>query len=331
MATGQFWTPDEEGGFLYHDELSDVLRMQLQPTCKVRQFVEPREADKPLHKGDHFYWNVIGDLPSDGTTELGERDNMPEADFVIAQSSLVVKQMGTAVPYTFRLEALAKQSVVDIIEKQLANHARKWFDAEVYQQFDACALRTTPTGGTSLTALTLDTDGSESVTNNIELSKEHLNLLETTMAERNIPPFQGSDYVCLSRPATLDPVRQDLEAIHIYVQGALEMVYEGEMGRYSGIRFAKQTNIPVGGADDSTTFNAYTATSDAWNNAKSSWAFFFGADTVLECLIIPEEVRAKIPENFGLSKAIAWYFLGGYGLVHTDAPNGRIIKWGSAT
>ncbi len=168
------------------------------------------------------------------------------------------------------------------------------------------------------------------VTNNIELGKEHVNLIEDTMRERNIPPYQGTDYICISRPTTLRPLKDDLETIHQYTETGLAMIFEGEKGRYGGMRFVEQSGIPAGGAEDSTTFNPYTNVSDGWNNAKSSWAFFFGGDTVLECLVIPEEIRAKIPEDFGRSKAIAWYFLGGYGLVHTDATNARILKWDSA-
>lgn len=330
-AVGQFWQPDSEGGYMYHDELSDLLRTTLQPSCKMRQFSEPREADKPLHKGEFFFWNIFGDVASDATTELGERDLVPEGDFTITQSSLVIKQMARAVPYSFKLEALAKQDIVSVVEKVLANNARKWFDAEVFTQFDATPTRFAPTGGTSTTALTVDLAGTCTTTNNVELSKEHINLIEDYMREQNVPPYMGSDIVCISRPTTLRPVKDDLEAIHIYTETGLQMVFEGEKGRYSGVRFAEQTNIAAGGAADSTAFNAYTATGDAWNNAKSSWAFFFGGDTVLECLVIPEEIRAKIPENFGLSKAIAWYFLGGYGLVHTDSTNSRIYKWDSAT
>jgi hypothetical protein len=55
-----------------------------------------------------------------------------------------------------------------------------------------------------------------------------------------------------------------------------------------------------------------------------------GGDTVTEAICIPEEIRAKIPGDFGRSKGIAWYYLGGFGLVHDDATNGRIVKWDSA-
>jgi hypothetical protein len=54
------------------------------------------------------------------------------------------------------------------------------------------------------------------------------------------------------------------------------------------------------------------------------------ADTVTEAIVIPEEIRAKIPSDFGRSKGIAWYALGGFGIIHTAATNARIMMWDSA-
>jgi hypothetical protein len=108
-------------------------------------------------------------------------------------------------------------------------------------------------------------------------------------------------------------------------------IFNGEKGRYEGCRFLEQNFIPKGGAADSTTFDPYTGTSDAWNNAKSSWAFFCGGDTVNEAMVIPEEIRAKLPGDYGRSGGIAWYYLGGFGIFHDQAAQSRIVKWDSAT
>lgn len=110
----------------------------------------------------------------------------------------------------------------------------------------------------------------------------------------------------------------------------IQLIFNGEIGRYESCRFIEQTFIPKGGAADSTTFDPWTGTADAWNNGLSSWMFLLGADTVTEGICIPEEIRAKIPGDFGRSRAIAWYYLGGFGIVHTDATNSRIVMWDSS-
>ena len=97
----------------------------------------------------------------------------------------------------------------------------------------------------------------------------------------------------------------------------------GEIGRYENVRYIEQTNIPHGlGTDGITT--------TLWAQGKSDWIFFFGNDTVAEAIAVPEEMRGKIPTDYGRSKGIAWYYLGGFGIVHTLAVNCRIVKWDSA-
>jgi thiamine-phosphate pyrophosphorylase len=55
----------------------------------------------------------------------------------------------------------------------------------------------------------------------------------------------------------------------------------------------------------------------------------FGGDTVAEGIVIPEEMRGKIPTDYGRSRGVAWYYLGGFGLVHTAFAQARIVKWDS--
>ena len=44
---------------MYSDELSDTLRVQVQPLCKFRQLCDmPDGENKGLHAGAQFVWNV---------------------------------------------------------------------------------------------------------------------------------------------------------------------------------------------------------------------------------------------------------------------------------
>ena len=150
------------------------------------------------------------------------------------------------------------------------------------------------------------------------------------MKERNIPPYAMDDYFAITHPTTIRTFKDGLEAIHQYVDPGLQLIMNGEIGRYESTRYVEQTFIPKGGAADSTTFDPNTNTSDAWASALSSWMFFFGEDTCAEALAIPEEVRGKIPSDYGRSKGVAWYYLGGFGIIHTAQLQARIVKWDSA-
>jgi hypothetical protein len=310
--SGQLWSVPAEGGYLYSDELSDVLREKVQPRTKFRQLCDAHDgAEKGLHRGANFYWDVYSDVSQQGR-RLSETSPIPETGFTVSQKSLTIYEAGNSVPYTGLLTNLAKHDVAAIIDKTLKNDARKYFDIESYLQFDRTVLRCGPTGGTSTTAITLDTNGTCSTTNNVAMGTGHVKAVVDTMKERNIPPFpqMGDDYGCITHVSTLRPFKNSLEALHQYTEAGLTFIFNGECGRYEGVRFIEQNFIPKGGAADTTTFDPWSQTADAWNNGLSSWAYFFGGDTVTEAIVIPEEIRAKLPGDYGRSRGIAWYYLG---------------------
>ncbi len=314
--SGQIWGTDSLGGYMYSDELSDVLRTALQPMERFRQFCDAKDAtQKGLNAGDKFYWNVYSDVATQGT-DLGEQDTMPETNFTITQNSLTVGEMGNSVPYTGKLDDLSKHPVSEIIHKVLKNDSNKALDTKAHAQFALTPLTVTPgSSGTSATSITLETSGTPTATNNIALGNTHVKLIIDQMKERNIGVYDGQNYMCIGRPSTFRSFKDDLESLHSYVDTGFRMILNGEIGRhYEGCRFFEQTNIA----------------SAAWTNSKSDQAFFFGEDTVAEAMVIPEEIRGKIPSDYGRSKGVAWYYLGGFGLVHTAAAQARVLEWASA-
>ncbi len=197
-------------------------------------------------------------------------------------------------------------------------------------QFNATQLRASTT--TSTTSITLDTGGTASQTNNVALGTGHVKAIVDTMKERNIPPFVADDYVAVSHPTTWRNFKNSIETLHQYTETGLAHIFNGEIGRYESVRFIEQTFIPKGGPGSSgPPYDPWSGVANAWTNGQSSWAMFMGADTVTEAICIPEEVRGKLPGDFGRSRGIAWYYLGGFGIVHAnDATNSRIVKWDSA-
>ena len=194
---------------------------------------------------------------------------------------MTITEYGNSVPYTGKLDDLSEHPVKEIIGKVLKNDAKKAFDIAAYNQFKAAPVRAVPTGGTSTTALTITTNGTATLTNNVAMGKEHVKLIVDEMKERNIPPYSGDDYVALARPRTFRQLKNDLESIHQYTDEGFHMILNGEIGRYENTRFVEQTNIA----------------SLAWANAKSDRAIFFGNDMVAEGIAVPEEMRGKIPET----------------------------------
>ncbi len=312
---GQVWSKAADGGYMYSDELSDILRNKMQPMTRFVQHCDAEDfTDKGLHKGAQYYWNVYSDVVTQGG-RIDENEKIPETKYTITQKSGTVYEFGNSIPYTQKLDDLSLHPVKQIIHKSLKNDAAKAFEAEAYAQFAATPLVVTPASGNSATAITLETGGTATATNDLAMNNVHVKLISDQMKERNIPTFADGNYRCIGRPSTFRDLKDDLEALHSYVDKGFGMILNGEVGRsYEGIRFFEQTAIA----------------SKGWSNAKSDEAFFFGEDTVIEAIVIPPEIRGKIPGDFGRDKGVAWYALEGFSIVHDVAADARIIKWSSA-
>lgn len=321
---------------MWSPNLSEYLRIQNLPVVKWRQLCDVKENDadgKPLvgkHRGEKWYWNVYTKLANKGRA-IDETEKMPESGFKITQNAGTMTEYGQAVPYTGKLDDLSEQPVREVIRKILKIDVAETFDVAAWYQFNQTPLRVSPLSGTSTTALdALVTNGIPTVANNVAFGKGHVEPITTLMKERGIPAYEDGDYLAVARPATFAQLKSDLETIQSYTETGLAQIKNGEIGRYRGVRFIEQTHIPAGGAADSVTFNPQTETADVWNNAKSDWIFFMGADTVAEGIAIPEELRGRIPDDYGRGRGIAWYGLEGFGLSHPLARDARVVKWDSS-
>lgn len=334
--TGMVWSTPSRGGYLYADNLDKHLRMALQNTCKFRAFADPKEDALGLHKGNTYRWDRISTIANRGGP-IGELQRMPESQATVGQSELTITEYGNSVPYTNLLDLQSELSVKDAIDQVLRDDARGTLDRMVAFEFFQTPLRVSPASGTSTTEIVLTTNSVASTTNNVALGTGHVKAITDTMKDRNIPAYDGDDYAAISHASTLTNLRDQMESIHQYTETGINLIFRGEIGRYRNARFVEQTEVPKGHAYDAQFSESaasanfiYSATNDPWNNAKSSWCIFFGADTVVEAPAVPEEVRAKIPEDFGRSHGLAWYYLGGAGLTHSDAENARCVMWDSA-
>ena len=310
---------------MYSLNLSKELRISLRPIVKFRQFADVKDAaHQGLSKGDTFHWNVYSTVASGGGT-LTEGTAIGETNFTITQGTMSINEWGNSLPFTSKLDDLSEQPVKEIIHKVLKIDAAQALDDMIADQIDTTPLRVVPTGGTATDSVVLTTNGTATATNNVAMGKDHIKAVVDVMKERNIPSYENDDYFCLAWPTTFRTLKNNLESISQYVESGFQMIRNGETGRYEGVRFIEQTYRAKGGA----AAGMGTAAA-AWTNGKSDWAVFFGSDTVAEAVAIPEEVRGKIPTDYGRSRGIAWYYLGGAGLVHSTAAQARVVLWDSA-
>jgi N4-gp56 family major capsid protein len=321
--SGQLWGTNTLGGFMYADELSDVMRTEVRAAAKFRPLCDAQDfSDKGLNNGQLVTWNVYSKLQQSGTT-LTEGTAIPQSNFLVKQGTATITEWGIAVPFTSLVDLYSRQSVTAVTRNILARDAREALDRGAHGQFNNCLLRYVGTG--TAVAGVLTTNGTATATNASPLNKYHWRAIVNTMKERNIPGFASDDYVAIARPTTWEPIRSELEGVFQYTESGYGKILKGEIGRYDSCRAIEQTNILKG----------VNNTGTAWSSAASDWAYFMGADTAAEIIAVPPEIRGKIPGDYGRDLGVAWYALEGFGIMYSStndsgATNSRIIKWDSA-
>ncbi len=310
-------------GYYTNNVLTKKYRNSLQPLTKFRQFVDVK-AEGGKRKGQTVNWLRVADLGTIGG-KIVETNTMNESDFDNTWGTATVDEFGNSVPFTGKVEDLSEFDINKIITTNLRNDTAKVLDGEVERQFNACQLRYV---GTTTAAGATTTNGTATATNTSAFNLAHLKNMKTEMETRNVfgVPELGMDYACILSIEAHRGLMDDIQIKSLYVETGYEKLVAGETGRFEGTRLVKDSYASRFVVDTT----ARTATAKAWTGGYSLDAYFFGEETAIEVVVVPEELRMKIITDYGRSKGIAWYFLGIWKIMWETAADARIIKWDSA-
>ena len=310
----------DQGGYLTNQKLSMDYRETAQPLIRYRQFVDVKEAFGK-HSGQSVNWLKVANTDNYGKS-VAETNTMPETSQTLTWGTLTVNEYGNSIPHTFKLETLSEFDIKEIIRRGLRNDNVKVLDGVVERQFNATKLRYV---GTSTTAGTVTTDGTATATNTSVLNSYHVRKMRLELEKRNVPTWDGSDYASILSLEAAESLEGALESVNQYTETGYAKILSGEIGRMHGVRFVKDgfASRYVFDAD------AGTATAITWSGGESLVGYMFGQETAMEAVAVPDEIRLKVVTDYGRSKGIAWYFLGGWKIMWDTAADSRIIKWDS--
>lgn len=312
---GQTWSPDASGGYLANDTLSKKVRHAAQPQMRARQFVR-KEPGYGKNKGDTVLFDRIANVTTGGGT-ISELTSMPEDTFVISQGSCVVNEYGNSVPFTGKLEALAEFDVENITMKALKNDMAKVLDAAAMDQFQAAPLKAIPEGTVAVPTTTFETTLAAVADRDAQVA-DVKNIIDEMKSTYKVPPFDGENYICICSVGFARKIKDDPDWEDAAKYGDPERLFRGEIGRYYGCRFVEETNTLSNTIGAAATYKGE--------------AVFFGEDPVVEAVAVAEELRSKIPTDYGRDKGLAWYALIGWKITYDTATAGtlKIVHFTSA-
>lgn len=237
--------------------------------------------------------------------KISELERMPQAAVSISQGSLVVDEFGNSIPWTGKLEALAEFDVENIWLRTLRDDAAKTLDKEVGDRFKNSQVRAAPnTAGTQFKE-----DGTNPTANkNVDVAFVR-DVVDEAKSKYLMPFYDGENYMCICSVKFGRRIKEDVDWEDAAKYGDPERLFSGEIGRLYGVRFVEETNV-LSNVLGTTTYNGE--------------AVFFGSDAVVEGIVVPLEIRAKIPTDFGRDKGLAWYFMGGWARTWDSANAGEV-------
>lgn len=207
-----------------------------------------------------------------------------------------------SIPWTGKLEALSEFNVNDPVQHVLRQDMAEVLDKACGLEFKKTARKyvclTTATGTMESRA-----DGNTFATSNIAKvspSVYHIQECVDWLRDKNIAPYDGEDYVGIFSVNALREIYDDGAFQDAAKYGDPERLFAGEVGRIYNCRCIRETNYLVN-----------TLGSSSGTNALGE-GLIFGAETVMEGIAVPEELRQKIPTDYGRSKGLAWYGIMGW-------------------
>lgn len=298
---GYSWDFDAPTGTFKNHQLSaDVYETALENSVAMR-FVEV-QSEFGKGKGDTLTFTRFTHIAEPASAELSELSPIPEVSFSLATSTFVVREYGVAVPYTGKLEALAKYNIENLIQRTLMEQKRLVLDTLALSNYDDANVKYVPTAPAT-SSITFNSTASG--TAQAGLNYFHIEDASSLMFDRlNIPYFEGENYVGIFRGKALTALRRDSQFISWHQYNNPGIKVKGEVGTIERIRLIETnhaTALPYVGA------NSFGS------------GVVFGQDAVGMIEAEAPHLRAALPSGHGRFKSIAWYGMFGFNTIFTGA------------
>jgi N4-gp56 family major capsid protein len=300
------WQFDAPTGTFKQHALSQRLYEAAVARSVMMDHVRPVEGfGKKM--GENVTLTRISNVAEPTSANLVEGERIPEDSFTLSTTSITVKEIGRAIPFTSFAQDLSFFDIENPIQNKLIDQMRLVLDAKAAAAFKTGQIKYVITGFSSETVTTNGTAGAQATENmNVFHCEEIRDYMFDTL---QCPPAEGDDYIGIFRTLGLRGIKRDpsWEEWHKYTDPQAK--YNAEVGRIENIRFIET--------------NHSTALSKIGLNSVCGEGVVFGEDAVAMAEVLTPELRAAIPADYGRSKGVAWYGILEFGIVWTTANAGE--------
>lgn len=298
MASQFSWVFDAPTGTYKSHYLSERLYEQALAESVFMDHVTPIPAFGK-RMGDTVTLTRIRQLTEPSNARLDELERIPEDTLSLTTTAITVSEWGRSVPFTSFSDDLSKYNIENAVQKMLKNQLKLVLDSAVATTMKTVKIKYAPTGDATNSISTTGIFGATATANmNMFHVEEIRDFLYDTL---RAPAAVGEDYVGIFRTLGLRGIKRDpsWEEWHKYSDPMAK--FNGEVGRIEGVRFIETNHAQALGK---------VGTASVLGEG-----IVMGADFTVMVETLTPELRAKLPEDYGRSKGVAWYGQFEFGLV----------------
>lgn len=264
--------------------------------------------------GESVLLTRITRLTEPTSVALSEGTRVPEDTYAMTTRSITVTEIGRSVPYSSLAEDLTWYDLENSVQKVLREQMQLGLDSMAATAFKTASVKYQITG---LTAATVTTNGTFGGAATANLNVYHIEQIRDYLFDTLFTPMIGDSYVAICRTLGLRGIKRDpaWEEWHKYTDPSAK--WNNEIGRMEGIRFVET--------------NHNNALGQVGTSSVLGESVFFGDDAVAMAEVMTPELRAAMPDDFGRSKAVAWYGILNFALIWNTANAGqaKVVHVGS--
>lgn len=261
--------------------------------------VQPVQQAMP---GTSVTFTIFNDL-AEATSTLTETSDVTAVAMSDSQVSVTLAEYGNAVSTTAKLRGTSFLDVDTVAANVIGYNAGSSIDSVVKAVLEAGTNVNYATGGAT------DPTSRATIAAEDVIAADDLRKVTAELRGANVPTFNGM-YMGYIHPDVSYDLRSETGAAawrdpHVYVD--TDMIYNGEIGAFEGIRFVETPRAPLfadGGASNVDAYGTLVMGRQALAKAHS---ITDGNGP------LPKIVRGPITDSLERFRPIGWYWLGGYG------------------
>jgi N4-gp56 family major capsid protein len=261
--------------------------------------VQPVQQAMP---GTSVTFTIFNDL-AEATSTLTETSDVTAVAMSDSQVSVTLAEYGNAVSTTAKLRGTSFLDVDTVAANVIGYNAGSSIDSVVKAVLEAGSNVNYATGGAT------DPTSRATIAAEDVIAADDLRKVTAELRGANVPTFNGM-YMGYIHPDVSYDLRSETGAAawrdpHVYVD--TDMIYNGEIGAFEGIRFVETPRAPLfadGGASNVDAYGTLVMGRQALAKAHS---ITDGNGP------LPKIVRGPITDSLERFRPIGWYWLGGYG------------------